>query len=172
MCFSVMAFLRSICYRAPNLVAYNSLNTRDISLVLSRASSTSSPQQTSSSPPQPNGSVGESSVHQRSQLKGNLLIRNASTAAAASQRDPLDVGFNDPNAAFKSKTTFELIRAYLVYLMCSSETLVENNMKVSCWPFSSNMLRNKLFGENVFSIKRKGFSRKFVIPNNLPRKPF
>lgn len=46
------------------------------------------------------------------------------------QRDPLDVSFNDPIAAFKSKTTWELIRAYFVYLMCSSESLVENNMKV------------------------------------------
>lgn len=45
-------------------------------------------------------------------------------------RDPLDTGFNDPIAAFKSKTTWELIRAYVVYLMCSSEYLVENNMKV------------------------------------------
>lgn len=46
------------------------------------------------------------------------------------QRDPLDVSFNDPNAAFKSKTTFELIRAYFVYVLCSSEFLVENNMKL------------------------------------------
>lgn len=46
------------------------------------------------------------------------------------QRDPLDVSFNDPHAAFKSKTTFELIRAYFVYVLCSSEFLVENNMKV------------------------------------------
>lgn len=46
------------------------------------------------------------------------------------QRDPLDVSFNDPIAAFKSKTTWELVRAYFVYLMCSSEYLVENNMKV------------------------------------------
>lgn len=125
---SVMAFLRSICYRAPNLVC-NSLRTRELPVVLSRASSSSSP---SSSSPESSGNklfVGESSVNQRSQLKGNLLKRNASTTAAP-QRDPLDVGFNDPNAAFKSKTTFELIRAYLVYLMCSSETLVENNMKV------------------------------------------
>lgn len=45
-------------------------------------------------------------------------------------RDPLDVSFNNPIDAFKSKTTWELIRAYVVYLMCSSEYLVENNMKV------------------------------------------
>jgi hypothetical protein len=46
------------------------------------------------------------------------------------RKDPLDTSFNDSHAAFKSKTTFELIRGYLVYMICSSETLVENNMKV------------------------------------------
>ncbi|XP_032296340.1 proline dehydrogenase 1, mitochondrial isoform X4 [Drosophila virilis] len=44
------------------------------------------------------------------------------------QRDPLDVSFNDPIAAFKSKTTWELVRAYMVYMICSSEKLVEHNM--------------------------------------------
>ncbi|EFN89401.1 Proline oxidase, mitochondrial [Harpegnathos saltator] len=48
------------------------------------------------------------------------------------QIDPLDLKFNDPIAAFKSKTTMELIRAYLVYQMCSIEYVVENNMKASC----------------------------------------
>lgn len=46
------------------------------------------------------------------------------------QRDPLDVSFNDPIAAFKSKTTWQLVRAYVVFVMCSSETLVDNNQKV------------------------------------------
>lgn len=46
------------------------------------------------------------------------------------RKDPLDTTFNDPIAAFKSKTTFELMRGYLVYMICSSETLVANNMKV------------------------------------------
>jgi proline dehydrogenase len=45
-------------------------------------------------------------------------------------RDQLDTSFNNPIDAFKSKTTFELLRAYFVYLLCSSEYLVENNMKV------------------------------------------
>lgn len=67
-------------------------------------------------------------------------VSTSSGAASASiqnsndpppQRDPLDVSFNDPIAAFKSKTTWELARAYFVYLMCSSEYLVENNMKVN-----------------------------------------
>ncbi|XP_055295283.1 proline dehydrogenase 1, mitochondrial isoform X2 [Sitodiplosis mosellana] len=55
---------------------------------------------------------------------------SASNDSKQPQRDPLDVSFNDPIAAFKSKTTWELIRAYFVYLMCSSEYLVENNMKI------------------------------------------
>lgn len=47
------------------------------------------------------------------------------------RKDPLDTSFNDPAAAFKSKTTYELVRAYFVYMLCSSEYLVENNMKVN-----------------------------------------
>ncbi|XP_023289134.1 proline dehydrogenase 1, mitochondrial-like, partial [Orussus abietinus] len=45
------------------------------------------------------------------------------------QIDPLDLRFNDPVASFKSKTTKELIRAYVVYQICSLEYIVENNMK-------------------------------------------
>lgn len=47
-----------------------------------------------------------------------------------SPKDPLDVTFNNPNAAFKSKTTGELLRGYIVYLLCSSTYLVDNNLKV------------------------------------------
>jgi len=52
-------------------------------------------------------------------------------SAVPRQVDPLDLKFNDPIAAFKSKTTTELVRAYFVYQMCSIEYIVENNMKVS-----------------------------------------
>lgn len=48
-----------------------------------------------------------------------------------SRRDPLDTGFDNPKAAFKSKTTWEVLRAYIVYTLCSSNYLVENNMQVS-----------------------------------------
>lgn len=58
------------------------------------------------------------------------IAKPAAAAKDGGKKDPLDTSFNDPIAAFKSKTTFELIRGYLVYLICSSETLVENNMKV------------------------------------------
>lgn len=77
------------------------------------------------------------SSHGTEQKSSMSTVAAASTTSANTsndpqkpQRDPLDVGFNDPIAAFKSKTTWELIRAYFVYLMCSSEYLVENNMKV------------------------------------------
>lgn len=67
----------------------------------------------------------------------SAAVQKPSASAASSgegRKDPLDTSFNDPIAAFKSKTTFELIRGYLVYLICSSETLVENNMKVNLDP--------------------------------------
>lgn len=60
----------------------------------------------------------------------NLSTNASQPSQNVGKRDPLDTSFNDPLAAFKSKTTFELIRAYFVYVLCSSEYLVENNMKV------------------------------------------
>lgn len=45
--------------------------------------------------------------------------------------DPLDTTFSDAKATFKSKTTGEILRAYIVYTLCSSNYLVENNMQVS-----------------------------------------
>lgn len=80
------------------------------------------------------------------ELKRELNTRfNSSIASAASAhkvqqktsqdgnggpKDPLDLSFNNPNAAFKSKTTGELLRAYIVYILCSSTYLVDNNLKV------------------------------------------
>lgn len=45
--------------------------------------------------------------------------------------DQLDTSFSDPKATFKSKTTWEIARAYMVYQLCSSNYLVENNMQVN-----------------------------------------
>ncbi|CAK1590574.1 unnamed protein product [Parnassius mnemosyne] len=42
-------------------------------------------------------------------------------------RDELDLNFNSPREAFKSKKTSELVRAYLVYQICSINWIVENN---------------------------------------------
>lgn len=64
--------------------------------------------------------------------------RNNSVAAAAAgtvfdskpKWDALDTSFADPEAAFKSKSTWEIFRAYIVYQLCTSHYLVENNMQV------------------------------------------
>lgn len=45
--------------------------------------------------------------------------------------DDLDLTFNSPRDAFKSKKTSELVRAYLVYQICSINWIVENNDMVS-----------------------------------------
>nr|XP_012232887.1 PREDICTED: proline dehydrogenase 1, mitochondrial isoform X1 [Linepithema humile] len=65
-------------------------------------------------------------------------------SAVPRQIDPLDLQFNDPIAAFKSKTTTELMRAYIVYQMCSIEYIVENNMKFM-------KLTKMLLGERLFT---------------------
>ncbi|XP_045503207.1 proline dehydrogenase 1, mitochondrial isoform X2 [Colias croceus] len=52
-------------------------------------------------------------------------IRVLSTPS--SSRDELDLTFNSPKDAFKSKKTSELVRAYLVYQICSINWIVENN---------------------------------------------
>ncbi|KAH1011069.1 hypothetical protein HUJ04_000511 [Dendroctonus ponderosae] len=72
-------------------------------------------------------------------IDANQSVRK-STAAATSllqdksvqaPKDPLDLSFEDARAAFKSKTNWELLRALVVYQMCSYETIVTNNMRVS-----------------------------------------
>jgi proline dehydrogenase len=74
-------------------------------------------------------------------LLNNVSVRCATVSAAAvkdvthaqsPKRDPLDISFANPEAAFKSKTTWEVLRALIVYQMCSIQYLVDNNMKVTC----------------------------------------
>ncbi|XP_052751794.1 proline dehydrogenase 1, mitochondrial isoform X2 [Galleria mellonella] len=48
-------------------------------------------------------------------------------SSAPSPRDDLDLNFNSPKDAFKSKKTSELVRAYFVYQICSVNWIVENN---------------------------------------------
>ncbi|XP_050546607.1 proline dehydrogenase 1, mitochondrial-like isoform X2 [Daktulosphaira vitifoliae] len=62
--------------------------------------------------------------------------------------DPLDTSFTNPEAAFKSKTTWEVFRAYLVYQLCSSSYLVDNNMKLM-------KICKNVFGEKLFALIMK-----------------
>lgn len=45
--------------------------------------------------------------------------------------DILDLSFADHRAAFKSKSTWDIIRALVVFNLCSIRPLVEHNAKVS-----------------------------------------
>ncbi|XP_049941898.1 proline dehydrogenase 1, mitochondrial-like isoform X1 [Schistocerca serialis cubense] len=64
-------------------------------------------------------------------------------------KDPLDLAFEDPEASFKSKTTWEVLRAYIVYTLCTSEYLVENNMKLM-------KIAKSVLGERLFRALMKG----------------
>ena len=76
-------------------------------------------------------------------LGQNHIPARPSTTAAASKdiktneevvvrrKDPLDLSFVNAEAAFRSKSTMEILRAYTVFSLCSSNYLVENNMKVN-----------------------------------------
>lgn len=69
-----------------------------------------------------------------SNSNGNQLQfvqKKHASQSATPTKDPLDLSFANPEAAFKSKTTWEVLRAYIVYQLCSSSFLVDNNMKVS-----------------------------------------
>ncbi|XP_068157303.1 proline dehydrogenase 1, mitochondrial isoform X1 [Drosophila tropicalis] len=95
------------------------------------------------SPSGPNQQVADVSTLGRKQYQASSSPSSSSSSSSSPQRDPLDVSFNDPIAAFKSKTTWELVRAYLVYMICSSEKLVEHNMTLMKW--SKQILGQRLF---------------------------
>ncbi|XP_046385628.1 proline dehydrogenase 1, mitochondrial isoform X1 [Ischnura elegans] len=64
------------------------------------------------------------------------------------RRDKLDLSFEDTHAAFKSKTNWEIFRAYIVYTICSSNYLVENNMKLM-------RLAKSIMGKRLFTLAMK-----------------
>lgn len=74
-------------------------------------------------------------------------------ASGTPPRDELDLNFNSPRDAFKSKKTSELVRAYLVYQICSINWIVENNDMVS-GSISADDLHNRL-RYKVYSPVRK-----------------
>lgn len=148
-----MAFLRSVAVRCNPLVSSRKLSssTSSSSGVLGASSNTLHNNNNNNTTQSINSSTGR--PNQRlSQANPALIyphnyydtIRQQSTAAAGQpRRDELDVGFDSPVDAFKSKTTFELVRAYFVYMVCSSETLVDNNMKLL--KFARKVLGDRLF---------------------------
>jgi proline dehydrogenase len=77
-----------------------------------------------------NGS-GELQQQQQQRRNNSVAATAASTVDNKPKWDTLDTSFANPEATFKSKTTWEIFRAYIVYQLCSSNYLVENNMQVN-----------------------------------------
>lgn len=79
--------------------------------------------------------AGNGPVDQQQQRRNNSVAAAAAGTVVDSKPkwDPLDTSFADPEAAFKSKSTWEIFRAYVVYQLCSSRYLVENNMQVTVY---------------------------------------
>ncbi|KAK8788356.1 hypothetical protein V5799_021867, partial [Amblyomma americanum] len=56
-------------------------------------------------------------------------LDRSESAELSPQRDPLDLSFNDARAAYKSKTTGELLRAYVVLKLSSSNWIVSHHQE-------------------------------------------
>ena len=59
-------------------------------------------------------------------------------------RDSLDLTFCDHEAAFRSKTTSEVLRALLVFRLCGVQYLVKNNEQVRGQPRGGRRRRGEL----------------------------
>lgn len=81
------------------------------------------------------GKIDVNQAVRKSTAAATSLIQDQQKQAVQSPKDPLDLTFEDAKAAFKSKTNWELIRALVVYQICSYETIVTNNMRVSKFHF-------------------------------------
>jgi hypothetical protein len=82
-----------------------------------------------------------SKLHHFNNANGSVWINYASSSSTVATkdepnkphlkiRDTLDLSFSDGRQAYRSKSTWEILRAYLVFKLCSINYLVENNDKV------------------------------------------
>ncbi|KAG5899649.1 hypothetical protein JTB14_036021 [Gonioctena quinquepunctata] len=90
----------------------------------------------------PTGKININQTVLKSSAASSTLVETQ-TVENQAPKDPLDISFQDAKAAFKSKTNFELIRAYVVYTLCSFESLVTHNMKLM--KLARTVLGEKLF---------------------------
>lgn len=79
------------------------------------------------------------------------------------RKDELDLSFQDHNAAYKSKSTLEVVRALFVFRMCGINTLVDNNEKLM-------RLGQAVLGKKLFAIlMKKTFYGQFVAGEDTVR---
>lgn len=90
-------------------------------------------------------------IHHLSTSTSNKVTNN--TAAPV---DELDLTFNNAKEAYRSKTTWEILRAYVIFQLCSVETLVDHNQKLMT-------LGQKILGKTIFGkIMEASFYGHFV----------
>jgi len=79
------------------------------------------------------------------------------------KKDVLDLSFEDNSAAFKSKTTWEVLRALAVFQMCGINFLVDNNEKLM-------KIGQKVLGKKLFSaVMKRTFYGQFVAGEDTVR---
>jgi len=80
----------------------------------------------------------------------------APTISRDRKKDSLDLTFEDHSAAFKSKTTWEVLRALMVFKVCGISLVVENNERLM-------RLGQAVLGRRLFAlIMKKTFYGQFV----------
>ncbi|XP_077511880.1 proline dehydrogenase slgA [Amblyomma americanum] len=83
-------------------------------------------------------------------------LDRSESAELSPQRDPLDLSFNDARAAYKSKTTGELLRAYVVLKLSSSNWIVSHHQELL-------RLGQRVLGRRLFrALMRSTFYGHFV----------
>ena len=79
-------------------------------------------------------------------------IKKCFLSSTGQQSQPI-LNFNDPEAAYKSKSTFELLRSYVVFKVClirplvvNAEKLLRISRKVLGDGITDSLLRSTFFG--------------------------
>jgi len=79
------------------------------------------------------------------------------------KKDSLDLSFEDHSAAFKSKTTWEVLRALFVFQICGINVIVDNNEKLM-------KLGQTVLGKTLFAqLMKKTFYGQFVAGEDTQR---
>jgi len=94
--------------------------------------------------------------HERVAIDHYDVKRHLPAEVINRRKDKLDLSFEDHHAAFKSKSTLEVLRALFVFRMCGINLLVDNNEKLM-------KLGQTILGKKLFAIlMKKTFYGQFV----------
>ncbi|XP_074641976.1 proline dehydrogenase 1, mitochondrial-like [Tubulanus polymorphus] len=74
--------------------------------------------------------AASTSLRNESVLQTNDSNRPKAATSYCPEYEKLDLTFENETEAYKSKTTYELLRAYLTYKLCSVDYLVDNNRQI------------------------------------------